>query len=174
VDVLLAGAVANAPTFNARYHALRAARSVGMHGARAIGASFHDRPTALAALNANLLEVQFIRYNTGHPKARLEIFPAARPDPLAKVYNFTSTLSRATPEALKAVGLDPAGFWIPDITDYYRFALSNHCVNGLLCAPREVGHIAALEEALGRGPLTPDQQEYMIRLSSLVSPRYFE
>jgi hypothetical protein len=174
VDVLLAGAVADAVTFNARYQSLKVARSVGLHGSCAIGASFHDRPTALAALNAQVLDLQYIRYNTGHPKARVEIFPAVRPDPQALMYNFTSTLARVTPEGLQAAGYDPKVFWIPDITDYYRFALSNHCIDGLLCAPQAVGQIAALNEALAKGPLGPEQQEYMIRLSSLVIPKYFE
>jgi hypothetical protein len=173
VDVLVAGAVADTPTFNARYQPVRIARSVGRHGARAIGASFHDRGTALAALNANLLDVQYIRYNAGHPKARTEIFPHVRTDRLALVYNFTSTLSRATPEALQAVGLDPRAVWIPDVTDYYRFALSNHCVNGLLCAPRQLGHIPALSQALARGPLSGVEQEYLVQLASLVSPPLF-
>lgn len=173
IDILIAGAVADPQTFNARYQPLRVARSLGRHGSRAIGASFHDRGTALAALNGNVLDLQYIRYNVGHPKARTEIFPFVRPDPLALVYNFTSTLSRVTPEGLKAIGLDPQAYWIPEVTDYYRFALSNHCINGILFAPQHVWQITALSEALAKGPLGTNEQDYLIKLSSQVSPRFF-
>jgi aryl-alcohol dehydrogenase-like predicted oxidoreductase len=173
VDVLVAGAVADAPTFNERYAHLRAARSVGRFSSRAIGASFHDRPTALAALNLDLLDVQYIRYNTGHPGARTDVFPFAKRDPRALVYNFTSTLGRVTAEALDRVGLDRRTTFLPPVTDYYRFALSNPCVNGLLCAPQEASQIESLAAALASGPLVPAQQEYMIRLSALTTPRYF-
>jgi hypothetical protein len=171
VDVLLAGAVPDAASFNARFPFLQAARSTGRYGSRAIGASFHDRQTALACLNLNCLDLEFIRYNAGHPGARREIFPYVRRDRLARVYNFTSTMSFVTREHLSQQGMTLP--WIPKITDYYRFALSNGCVDGLLCAPREMHHIPELTAALDEGPLTPDEQEYMVQLATAATPRYF-
>jgi hypothetical protein len=172
VDVLIAGAVPDGNNFAARFDAVRTARAAGHAGSRAIGASFHDRPTALLSLNANCLDINFIRYNPGHSGARQDIFPYLRPDKSSLLFNFKSALSRVGPEQMSRLGFD-GNYWRPRVTDYYRFVLTNPNFNGILCSlasPREVDELVA---ALAERPLTPQEEAYMIWLSSAATPRYF-
>ena len=58
--------------------------------------------------------------------------------------------------------------WIPRVPDYYRFALSRPEVDGILCAfsrPREIAELCA---ALDDGPLSADEEDYMIELVAEV------
>lgn len=173
VDVLIAGAIPSAQSFADRLPALYRARAAGHLGARSIGASFHDRPTALTSLTHDAVDVHYIRYNTGHPSARQEIFPYLRADRASLIFNFTSTFSRVTPDRFRELGLESRRYWLPKITDYYRWVLSSGHVDGLLCAPQQVSHISALADALAEGGLTREEHEYMTWLSSVATPRLF-
>jgi hypothetical protein len=57
--------------------------------------------------------------------------------------------------------------WRPDVTDYYRFALTRPEIDGLLCAPRTPRQIRALAEALEKGPLHQDEEKHLIDLADL-------
>jgi hypothetical protein len=168
VDLLIAGAVPDENNLAARSDALRAARDAGHDGARAIGASFHHRPAALLSLNADCLDINYIRYNSGHIGARQDIFPHLRPDRAALLFNFKSTMSYVRPEQMRRMGLNGED-WPPRLTDYYRFVLSNPNIDGMLCSldsPRQVDELVA---TLGEMPLTPHEEAYMIRLSQGVN-----
>jgi hypothetical protein len=172
VDLLIAGAVPTEANFTARLEAIRNARAVGHVGSRAIGASFHHRNSALLSLNYNCLDINYIRYNTAHPGARTDIFPYLRADRIGLIYNFKSTLSRVTPELFRQLGLD-GRHWLPTPTDYYRFVLTNPNIDGILCSPSTPHHVEELTEALAGPALTAQEEEYMIWLSSIATPRYF-
>jgi hypothetical protein len=86
-------------------------------GARAIGASFHDRPLALTAATFELLDILYVRYNTAHPGARSDLLPFLRPGRAARVFNFKSTMFQVTPERLRGLGLSPAQCWPPAVPD---------------------------------------------------------
>lgn len=138
----------------------------GLAGARALGTSFHDRAAALASIQADELDIAFVRYNPLHPGARDDLFPALAGERACLLYNFNSTrghlLTGAVPTA--AAG----EMWIPRVPDYYRFALSRPAVDGLLCAftrPEEVGELVA---ALAEGPLSPEEEDYMIALVGAI------
>ena len=47
-------------------------------------------------------------------------------------------------------GLDGNVYWHPDVTDYYRFALSRPELDGLLVSPGTPGEVAALAECWRR------------------------
>jgi len=181
VDVLLAGAIPNEYSLlgrpaeqatGGRYHAIYNARASGRHGARAIGASFHDRRCALVSLNNNLLDISYIRYNTAHPGAATEIFPQLRPDRAGLIYNFKSVLSYVSPERFRQLGLDDR-YWCPDVVDHYRFVLSNPNIDGVLCSPANPDQLAELLAALEKPPLTFQEQQYMLWLSNVGSPKFF-
>jgi len=180
VDVLVAGAIPHERSFFGRpeeqvvgrYQAIHAARARAHSGARAIGASFHDRRTALISLNNQCLDINYIRYNTAHPGALTDIFPYLRQDRTGLIYNFKSVLSSVTPERFKELGLDDK-YWLPKITDYYRFVLTNPHIDGVLCSPATPGQLAELLDALAERPLTPQEEHYMMWLSSTATPRYF-
>lgn len=170
VDLLIAGAVHDPDDFNARYASISQARSVGRWGSCAIGASFHDRRTALASLNTNCLDMHYIRYNAGHPNARRDIFPFLRSDRNSLTFNFTSVLPMVGEEQVRSLGTK---YWAPKPTDYYRYVLSSAEIDGLLCAPRSVDQFKGLLDALADRTLTPAEINYMTQLSTSLTPRYF-
>jgi hypothetical protein len=180
VDLLIAGAIPNEQSFfgrlgepfAGRFQAIANARAIGHSGARAIGASFHDRRTALTSLNNNCLDINYIRYNTAHPGAATDLFPYLRADRTGRIFNFKSVMSRVTPERFKELGYDD-NYWLPKVTDYYRFVLTSPWIDGVLCSPSSPAQLAELVEALEERPLTPQEEQYMTGLSSIATPRYF-
>jgi hypothetical protein len=166
VDLLIAGAVSSDQSFYSRVEAMSRARAAGQHGARAIGATFHQRPLALVAQQYGMLDISFIRYNSAHPGASRDLFPylSGRSIP---VFNFKSTMSQVTPETFDKLNLGKT-YWRPEACDYYRFVLTRPEIDGILCSPLQPGEMRQLAKALAQGPLTPDQEAYMIWLSSLV------
>jgi hypothetical protein len=172
VDLLIAGAISDWQSFSERLPSLQNARAIGHSGARAIGASFHDRRSALASLNGHPLDISYIRYNTAHPGAEFDVFPFMRPDHAGLIFNFKSILSAVTPEHIRQLGLG-GSLWLPKITDYYRFVLTNPNINGVLCSPATPGQLAELMAALDDRPLTVAEEQYMVWLSSTVTPKLF-
>lgn len=166
VDVLAAGAVSKEHGFLPRVNALSRARSGGHVGSRAIGASFHQRPYALLAANANLLDISFVRYNSGHPGARRDLFPFLHPHRTGLVFNFKSTMSYVSPRRCQELGLLEGLHWLPSVPDYYRFVLSRPQVDGLLISPSTPAELESLLAALDKGPLRPHEEEYMISLAA--------
>jgi hypothetical protein len=167
VDLMIAGAVASDQSFYSRVESLTRARAAGLHGARAIGATLHQRSLALIADYYGLVDISYIRYNSSHPGARNDLFPYFRADRSGLVFNFKSVMSRVTAEMLEAMNL-PNSNWVPDPCDYYRFVLSRREIDGILCSPLQPEEMRQIARALDRGPLTPEEEDYMIRLSSLV------
>jgi hypothetical protein len=167
VDLIIAGAVSSEQSFYPRVEAMVRARAAGQHGARAIGATFHQRSLAVMAEQYGMLDISFIRYNSAHPGARRDLLPYLRQRRGIPVFNFKSTMSQVTPETVAALKL-PSTYWIPEVTDYYRFVLTRPEIDGILCSPMKVEELGALSRALDKGPLSPQEEQYMIWLSSLV------
>lgn len=172
VDVLVAGAVPHAESFNGRYASMVRARQAGHAGARAIGATFHDRATALGSLNLNCLDLSLIRYNTGHPGARRDVFPYVRHDRSSLIYTFKSSFSLVRGQQFSGLGLSD-GHWLPASTDYYRFVLSHPTVDGVLCSPMSPSEVRGLVDCLQQPPLGAGEQEYMMWLSAIATPEVF-
>jgi hypothetical protein len=172
IDLLIAGAISNEQSFNDRLSAIYNARGVSHCGSRAIGGSFHDRRCALLSLNYNCLDVNYVRYNTAHPGADADIFPYVRRDRKGLIFNFKSVLSMVTPEHLRRLGLN-GDIWLPKVTDYYRFVLTNPYIDGVLCSPASPEQLTELLAALEERPFTITEEQYMVWLSSAATPRYF-
>ena len=156
--------------FASRLEVYRHHRRSRHAGIGAIGASFHERRAARAALASSLVDLAFVRYNAGHPGARTDLLPyRSRRNP-TRVYNFTSTRGFVPPARMAALGLGPE-YWRPAITDHYRFALMRPGIDGLLCAlngPREVRALAGAMEA---GPLDRDEERFLVDLAALDQGR---
>ncbi len=167
VDVIVAGAVAGDASFHSRLASMAAARQTRLHGARAIAASFHQRTLAAAADYYGLLDASFVRYNAAHPGARRDLFPYLRPARACPVFNFKSVMAQVTPEQFAALKL-PAGYWLPEACDYYRFVLTRPEIDGVLCAPQSPEQMRALVKALERGGVSREEEEYMLWLSGLT------
>lgn len=165
-DVLIAGAIPHGHSLGLRLGPLQQARARGHCGGRAIGASFHDRSTAVAAVHAAQLDVHYVRYNTAHPGAKDDLLPYVPPVRTSLIYNFKSLLAVVPPERFRQLGLGDA--WLPSPTDYYRFVLSHPVMDGVLCSPMSVRELEALVACLHARPLDQAEAEYMIRLTALA------
>jgi hypothetical protein len=169
IDVTVAGG-AYGHEFGTRREVYAAHREERWVGARAIGATFHDRLAAAAAIREGDIDIAFIRYNPGHPGAQLDVMPHVAPDTKTRVYNFKSTESFVAPARMRALGLHD-DFWYPDPTDYYRFALTRPEIDGVLCSPSTPTELHALETALALGPLDDEEERYLIDLARLDANR---
>lgn len=151
-------------------------REHGHAGSRAMGATFHDREAARALLDKDILDIAYIRYNPGHAGARTDLFPhvkARGPDGErhALLYNFKSTDGAVfSEEEYLALGLEEDN-WRPHITEYYRFAITEPALDGILCSlPGETG-VRELADALAKGPLDEEDQQYLLDLGELKRRR---
>jgi hypothetical protein len=138
-------------------------------GVRATGATFHDRAAMLPVLDEQRVDIAFVRYNPVHPGAAHDLFPHVREDhPL--LFNFKSTFGHMTEEEYAAVGVGDE-FWRPHQTDYYRFALTQPALDGVLCALPRVESVRELSDALAKGPLDEDDHQYLLDLGELARGR---
>ena len=170
IDLIIAGAVSEDRNFYPRIRSLAAARQIGHVDASAIGASFHQRGLALVAANYDMMDIIFTRYNTLHPGARNDLYPYMHPKRASLNYNFKSMLSWVPREHLVELGFTDQ-HWIPDPGDCYRFALTRPEVDGILCSPGSPAQVKDLVAALAKGPLTAEEEQYMVWLSSVAYPQ---
>jgi hypothetical protein len=163
IDILLAGAISSQASL-ARIAALQQAKLRRHAEASAIGATFHRREQSRAAAAAGLIDIHFIRYNAAHPGARRDLFPYFQADRSHLVFGFKSMMPQRQQQTFDAVR-KLNHLWIPKPTDYYRFALTPLCMDGLLCSPQNPEEFSQFSEALRKGPLNRAEEEYMIWLS---------
>ena len=135
-------------------------------GMRGIGATFHHRQSAVTAIEHELLDIAFIRYNAGHAGAERDVFPELRKDRRVKLFNFKSMWGHVPRARLDALGV-PKDNWRPEPTDHYRFALRRPEIDGVLCAFDSPEHPLELARALEREPLTEQEADYMKTLAAL-------
>ena len=164
IDLLVAGG-AYGEEFKARHPIYEQHRRAGFVGARAIGATFHERKAAADAIGRNLIDIAFIRYNPDHSGAREDVFPLIEKPSSTLLFSFNSTHGYVPPLRLDALGIRGDVYWHPAITDFYRFALSRPEIDGLLISPTTSGEILALEGALREGPLNHEEEQYLLDLS---------
>jgi hypothetical protein len=167
LDVLLAGG-AYGEEIGERLPVYQEHRRRRFLGSRAIGVTFHDRAAAAVAVRAGGLDIAFIRYNADHAGATKDFFPRvpARPRPL--VFNFKSTSGYVPPARMTELGLAAPDYWQPAITDHYRFAFTRPQLDGLLIAQRTPREVEELAAALDRGPLTEEEESYLIDVASVA------
>ncbi|MBX3156489.1 MAG: hypothetical protein KF773_10855 [Deltaproteobacteria bacterium] len=138
-------------------------------GCRAIGATFHDRKAAIAPILEERLDIAYVRYNPQHPNARLDLFPhiGTRPARRPLVFNFKSTMGHIASDAdYEALGIG-ADYWRPHVTDHYRFVLSEPALDGILCAFPHPRAVRDLADAMERGPMDEEDQQYLLDLGEL-------
>jgi hypothetical protein len=152
VDLLVAGGV-YLHDFLPRYRVYCEHLARGRFGARALGATLHDRAAAPVLGGGGMVDFLAVRYNAVHRGAEAEIFPTVGPDASALLYAFKTTSGALTGTQIEALGLDP-DHWRPRHTDHYRYVLSAPSLDGILCALRRPAHVRELAEAMARGPLT--------------------
>lgn len=156
--------------FLTRINVFNQIRDYGDLGVKAIGSTFHDRMAALLAFNHNLVDLAFIRYNPIHPGASVDLFPHLTKPTSTLLFNFNSTLGFLPPDRYSELGLSD-DYWQPEVTDYYRFALTRPEIDGLLCSPGTPKDVEALADALDEGPLDDEENNYLLDLATLEQGR---
>jgi hypothetical protein len=167
LDLLLAGGVYGRE-FGRRRAVYREHRTSGFLGNRAIGATFHDRVAAREAVRERQVDVAFLRYNPDHAGARHDVFPHLPERPRPLLFGFKSTFGHVPPARMAELGLPGPDYWNPHITDHYRFALTRPQMDGLLIALRTPGEVTALAAALDRGPLTEEEEAYLMDVAGVA------
>jgi hypothetical protein len=163
IDLLVAGG-AYADNLLSRLEVLRGHVDRGFVGARAIGASFHDRAAARVAIAHGLVDVAYVRYSARHPKALVEVLPHKGSQ--TRLFGFNTVRGHVATERLGPLGVGE-DLWRPTVADQYRFALSRAAVDGVLCALSSPAELSALVAALAEGPLSPDEEQYLLKLALL-------
>jgi hypothetical protein len=138
-------------------------------GCRAIGATFHDRKAALRPVLDGKLDIAYVRYNSQHPNAKFDLFPhiGTRETRRPLVFNFKSTMGHIQTDAeYEALGISQ-DYWRPHVTDHYRFVLSEPALDGILCAFPHQQAVRDLADAMERGPLNEEDQQYLLDLGEL-------
>jgi hypothetical protein len=144
-------------------------RSSRFLGARAIGASFHDRAAASDVVAREAVDLAFVRYNPVHANARNDVYATAKSHDDGRrclLYNFKSTIGCMTDPEYDTHGIGP-DFWRPHVTDYYRFAFTQPAVDGVLCSLPTAESIRELADALAKGALDEDDEQYLLDLAAL-------
>ena len=141
-------------------------RRLRRYGVRAVGATFHDRNLVPEAVTERLVDVAWTRYNPLHTGARTEVFPELPRSKAVPLFGFNSTVGYVPPSRRRELGVGPA-YWQPSVTDYYRFALTRPHLRGLLCSLATPVEVAGLSRALESGPLTRDEEQFLVDLARL-------
>jgi hypothetical protein len=169
LDVRIAGGAYD-HEIDQRLAIFEAHRRDGHAGTRAIGATFHDRAAARRIVGAGGLDIAFARFNPLHPGARDDLFPhvgVRGDDRQSLLFNFKSTLGHLASDAdYAALGVD-RNYWRPRHTDYYRFALGEPALDGILCALPGPHAVRELVDALAAGALDADSRQYLLDLGAL-------
>lgn len=166
LDVLVAGGL-YAPGLVPHLHALEDALASGEFGAKAIGASFHDRRAAATAHAHELVDVVFSRYNPRHPGSELDLFPRLSSASRTLLFNFRSIDGHIDEATWPRLRLSPK-HWRPREPDYYRFALSSQHMDGILGSLGTPRELAELKTALREGPLDEEGRTYLVQLARLA------
>lgn len=129
---------------------------------KAIGCSIHDRARAGKLAAESPLDLLMIRYNAAHPGAERDIFPHKR-ETTPSILAYTATDWRKLLK--KPGGWDGQAMTGPDC---YRFQLSNPHVDLALTGPKNRAELEQNLDGLAKGPLSPDEAEWMRRFGKVV------
>ncbi|MBI3664644.1 MAG: aldo/keto reductase [Acidobacteria bacterium] len=129
---------------------------------RHIAVSTHARHYAGELVRRGVLDVLMMRYNAAHRGAEEDIFPFL---PLSQpgVVSYTATRWGKLLQR-------PRGWTdrIPTAGDCYRFVLSNPHVDVCLTAPRNARELEENLAAVAKGPLAPEEDDFMRRFGDAV------
>ncbi len=124
---------------------------------RAFGISIHDRKRAGELVKSAPIDWYMLRYNAAHPGAERDVFPnLGAPQQRPAICAYTATSWR---KLLRR----PSG-WTGEVMtagDCYRFCLSSPHVDLALMGPSSTAQVDENLDALERGPLSAEEEEWM-------------
>lgn len=131
--------------------------------ARHVLVSCHRRTTFAHHLAEPLVDAVMVRYNAAHPGAEDDVFRLLPARPVGVVAYTATCWGR-----LLEPGRVPKDMPVPRASDCYRFALTNPAVDVVLAGPRDRFELDEALAALDRGPMDPDEIEWMKRVGAAV------
>jgi predicted aldo/keto reductase-like oxidoreductase len=133
-----------------------------MGAVRYVGASFHDLDLAQQWLDSSLLDVVMVRHNVAHRSAQDKVFSHidAKNPQRPGIVTFKSTGSHSGALWLPPPGL-PKDCWKPTVPDFYRYSLSQNCVDICLTGLTGREQINAAIEGIYKGKLTATEINYL-------------
>jgi hypothetical protein len=163
IDLLMAGMV-RPEEVALRLTGLASMAGRQAFGARASGATFHLRATAIQAQRDRLVDLVCLRHNPRHPRGLTDAFPKVAADSPTRLFVFKTSDGLVEDDAWPSLGLS-RDHWRPRPPDYYRFALGAPGVDGVLLSLGKRRHVRELEEAMRAGRLDQEGQQYLIDLA---------
>jgi aryl-alcohol dehydrogenase-like predicted oxidoreductase len=132
-----------------------------MGAVRYIGASFHDHDLAQQWLNSSLLDVAMVRHNVAHRTAQKKVFPYLDPQDAQRpgIVTFKSAGMQG-PLWRTPAGL-PTDCWQPSVPDFYRYSLSQDCVDVCLTGLTKREEVDAAIASIQQGKLSPAELDYL-------------
>lgn len=132
-----------------------------MGAVRYIGASFHDHDLAQQWLNSPLLDVAMVRHNVAHRTAQRKVFSYLDPQDSQRqgIVTFKSA-GMHSPLWRTPAGL-PTECWQPSVPDFYRYSLSQNCVDVCLTGLTKREEVDAAIAGVRQGKLSPAELDYL-------------
>jgi aryl-alcohol dehydrogenase-like predicted oxidoreductase len=177
LDLYLLGWLGRMSAFTERVqHTLVRMREQGL--VRALAVSIHDRKRAGRLARDSILDAFMLRYNAKHPGAEEDVFPhlEAR-NPIVIAYTATSWRQLLRP--VKGIDMPPwsgkpqsSGTPPPLSPELcYRFCLSSPHVHVVFTGPRNRSQLDTNLDALGQGPLTQEEMNWVRRYGQQVKAK---
>jgi len=138
----------------------------GTFGARATGASFHQRRVALRAHKRRVVDLVCMRSNPRHPGGLVDTFPHLDARSPSRLYLFKSMDGFIGDREWPRLGLSDE-HWRPRPPDYYRFALSQRQVDGVLMGLGNKREVRELAASMREGRLDAESRTYLVDLARL-------
>jgi aryl-alcohol dehydrogenase-like predicted oxidoreductase len=145
---------------------LEAAQRLKQRGlVRFLAVSTHRRTLVPKFASDGAFDIVHFRYNAAHPGAEQDIFPrlpaADRPGTVA----YTATSWGQLLSAKKI----PAGEKVPTAADCYRFVMTRPEIDVCMTGPANAEQMEQALDALRRGPMPPEELEWMRRIGKAVA-----
>jgi len=132
--------------------------------------SGHHRPAFPKVAETGIFDIFHIRYNAAHRGAESDIFPKLPKENRPGIVIYTAT---RWGKLLKPKNMPP-GENTPRGSDCYRFVLSNPDVDVSMSGPKNTKETQEALQTLERGPMTPEEMDWMKRVGDHVHKRgYF-
>ena len=128
-------------------------------GARAYGATFHDRAAAVDAIRSQALDVAFIRYSSRHQGGATDVLPFLPTRPRPALFCFNAMAGSLPSDLVSRLG---EGTHIPRPVDQYRFVLGLDGFDGVLCAPATAREVEELASAMQEPAMSLDEEKVLL------------
>jgi predicted aldo/keto reductase-like oxidoreductase len=134
-----------------------------MGAVRYVGTSFHSLQMAKEWSNSPLLDVVMVRHNPAHRTAQDRIFQKLQScDPNRPgIVTFKSVGLHTGQPLWNSPAELPEACVRPTVPDFYRYSLSQNCVDVCLTGPQFRREVDAALDALQKGKLSPKEIDYL-------------